>query len=289
MRETRFLGRLGRAFGVGAVLAFALPHCVLALPPPLTEAPDGRALVLTLDRTFSRPDSAPDVDHSWRTTYRDGSTDGIDVRTLAGNGEQEIYVDPAYGAEIGVPGLEPFSVSHGTLEITAKPASPDLAEAIAGRRFTSGLMTTQPSFSQLYGYFEVRAKLPKGKGLWPTVWMLPADMTWPPELDIMESLGDPKTVYFTAHTQGVAPHPVQATLRDDGFHTFAVSWDSQQVVWYVDGHEVARQKTPPDMHKPMFLLANLAVGGNWPGPPDESTPFPAKFSIAYIRAYRFSN
>ena len=76
-------------------------------------------------------------------------------------------------------------------------------------------------------------------------------------------------------------------ISPNGFHIFAASWDPQEIIWYVDGREVRRQPTPPDMNKPMYLLANLAVGGHWPGAPDASTSFPARMSIDYIRAYKF--
>jgi beta-glucanase (GH16 family) len=152
----------------------------------------------------------------------------------------------------------------------------------------SGLITTQPSFAQAFGYFEAGLQLPAGKGLWPALWLLPIDMTWPPEIDIMESIGDPLTAYMSTHSKAEADFTQKVAVDGPGFHTFAVSWDPGSVVWYVDRRVVARKPTPADMHKPMYLLANLAVGGTWPGAPDDSTRFPARYRIAFIRAYRFA-
>jgi beta-glucanase (GH16 family) len=135
----------------------------------------------------------------------------------------------------------------------------------------------------------MRARLPRGKGLWPAFWLLPKDQSWPPEIDVMEEIGDPGVVYHTVHSR-IADQPgVKAEVPGDpdGFHTFAVAWDPQQVVWYVDGRETARKPTPPDANKPMYLLVNLAVGGHWPGVPDASTAFPARMTVRWVRAYRF--
>ena len=164
-----------------------------------------------------------------------------------------------------------------------------LSAQLGGYRYFSGLISSQPSFAQTYGYFEMRAKIPRGKGLWPAFWMLPADFSWPPELDVMESIGDPSAYYTTAHSAVTKMAAgLKTDIAPDAFHTFAVAWDEKQIVWYVDGREVNRQPTPPDMHKPMYLVANLAVGGNWPGSPDGATRFPARMTIDYIRAYRFA-
>jgi beta-glucanase (GH16 family) len=133
----------------------------------------------------------------------------------------------------------------------------------------------------------MRAELPQGKGLWPAFWMLPKDGGWPPEIDIVESIGDPGHVYMTAHSKFGKAHGIEANITPNVFHTFAVSWDRHELIWYIDGTETGRMRTPDDMHKPMYLLANLAVGGRWPGAPDATTRFPAKLMIDYIRAYRF--
>jgi hypothetical protein len=284
-----------------------------ATPGPLARTPDGRALTLTFADEFDSFRPFRNGQGVWRTTFRDGRDDHDDdfnLRTLKWNKELQLYVDPdmvghrgRHGdderpgdegkrarrhAEDRPLGLNPFSVRGGVLEIRAERAPPRVAEQLGGFYYLSGLITTQPSFRQTYGYFEMRAKLPRGKGVWPAFWMLPADLSWPPEIDIMESIGDPSTVYVTAHSNHVKGQGVEVKTDPDGFNTFAVAWDKDQLVWFVNGREVKRQPTPADMHKPMYLLANVALGGDWAGAPDQTTPFPARMQIDYIRAYRFA-
>jgi beta-glucanase (GH16 family) len=69
------------------------------------------------------------------------------------------------------------------------------------------------------------------------------------------------------------------------FHVFAVKWTADEVTWFLDGNPVFRVPTPSDMHKPMYVVLNLAVGGDWPGSPDDTTPFPSEFEIDYVRVY----
>jgi beta-glucanase (GH16 family) len=250
-------------------------------------------LVVTFDDEFSHFDRWRDGKGVWRTTFRDGKADDeYEVRTLRWNKELELYVDPetrphAVGPGPGL-GINPFTVSDGALTITTDRAPADLVPQLGGFRYVSGLISTQPSFSQTYGYFEMRAKLPRGKGIWPAFWLLPTDFDWPPEIDVMESIGDPSKVYVTAHSKTVKDGGLEVTVSPDDFHTYAVSWDQDKLVWFVDGREVKRLATPADMHKPMYLLANVAVGGDWAGTPDATTPFPTRYVIDYIRAYRFA-
>jgi beta-glucanase (GH16 family) len=253
----------------------------------LTRAPDGRPLVLTFGDEFDRAGRTPGP--RWRTTFGDGQDPGIDQRTIASNKELQLYVDRDYGARIGVTDFDPFDLRDGVLHIAASRAPAGQSPKLAGRQYRSGLISSLPSAAQRYGYFEVRAKLPRGKGLWPAIWLLPADLTWPPEIDIMESIGDPHRVYVTVHSKAVQSNSVPVDVPGDGFHTYAVSWDPRAIVWYLDGAETARQPTPADMDKPMYLIANLAVGGQWPGAPDASTTFPAELQIDYVRIYRFAD
>lgn len=280
---------------VVAVVAFPLAGAAGRAPrlqapgAVLTETPDGRRLTPTFSEEFDRfrPHRAPGGG-VWRTTFGDGRVDDLDQRTIRKNGELQIYVDPSMRHAGQAVALDPFSVSDGVLEITANKLAPDKSALMGGYGFSSGLITSQPSFSQRYGYFEMRAALPAGKGLWPAFWMLAADHSWPPEIDVMENIGDPRRAYVTAHSSTRKAEGIEVALSDQTFHTFAVAWDPQTLVWFVDGAEVGRQPTPSDMHKPMYLVANLAIGGGWAGPPDAQTRWPAKLRIDYIRAYRFT-
>ncbi|MGO9467267.1 MAG: M64 family metallopeptidase [Isosphaeraceae bacterium] len=195
------------------------------------------------------------------------------------NHELQAYVEDA------------FETKDGVLRIRAEKgkASYDGRE----RAFRSGMMTTYQKFSQQYGRFELRCRVPVGKGLWPACWLLPEPIGWPPEIDILEILGhDTKTAYFTHHWQ-----QARGSYKSDGgkwsdqkdfgkeFHVVAVEWTPQEIRWEVDGKE--RFKSTKEIpRKPMYLLLNLAVGGDWPKSPDERTAFPAFFEIDYVRVYK---
>lgn len=162
---------------------------------------------------------------------------------------------------------------------------------LADRRYTSGLVDTQDRFAQVFGRFEIRAQLPAGQGLWPAHWMLPDDHpAWPPEIDIMELLGhEPDVVHCTQHW-GRWPnnaHRGESFKGPDfsaGFHTFAVEWSPERIDWFVDDRLVFTSANDiPQI--PFYLILNTAVGGHWPGNPDETTTFPQYHRIDYVRVY----
>jgi beta-glucanase (GH16 family) len=293
MAPTRFMAAALMGLSVLAAGCSAPAEAQRADDAPLTQAPDGRRLTPTFTETFQTLDRVRGgkgaMGGRWRTAFYDGSKGGIDNRTLPNNKEMQAYVDPEMTDHFGRPmGLNPFQVHDGQLDIVAQPATPVVRVELDGLSYTSGLISSQPSFAQQYGYFEARVKLPRGKGLWPAIWMLPADFTWPPEIDVMESIGNPAQAFMTVHSHPVPTKGVEVHPSPDGFHTYAVAWDAQQVVFYLDGKETQRMPTPSDMHRPMYIVANLALGGDWAGTPDASTAFPARFSIRFIRAYRFA-
>jgi beta-glucanase (GH16 family) len=224
---------------------------------------------------------------TWATDFWYDALDSLG-NTLEGNGEQEWYINSNNAATSSV---KPWTVSNGVLSLTAAKASPAISALIGGYQYTSGEINSYHSFSQTYGYFEMRAELPAGQGFWPAFWLLPEDGSWPPELDIMEVLGnDPTTLYTTVHSNvgGVhTSHGVGTTVANTstGYHTYAVDWEPDYITWYFDGKQTYKVATPADMNKPMYIEANLAVGGYWPGDADSTTPFPAQMKIDYIRAY----
>lgn len=185
-------------------------------------------------------------------------------------------------------------IDSGRLVIAA------LKENYSGKAYTSARMRTLFKGDWLYGRFEVRAKLPYGQGLWPAIWMLPSDWEyggWPAsgEIDIMELLGhQTNRVYGTIHYGADPQHHLQKggsyTLPSGtfagGYHTFTVEWDSTHFVWYVDGvaYYVANAQSPFDRR--FHMLLNVAVGGNWPGAPDEFTTFPQTMYVEYVRVYK---
>ena len=151
------------------------------------------------------------------------------------------------------------------------------------------------SFSQLYGYFEVDAKLPSGQGMWPAFWLLPENNTWPPELDVFEQLGkDPNKIYMTSHSEGAGKmtavsQSVAVPNATTEFHTYGVLWSPTELVWYVDGKQVAETATPVDMHTPMYMLLDLNVGGAWGGGVTSATPSGHSLQINWVRAYSLTD
>jgi len=234
---------------------------------------------------------------TWKTNYAFGTQSGPGdwgSRTLTGNGELEIYVDPAFsGTGSTALGLNPFSVSNGVLTITAAPTPAADVSALSGYDYTSGLITTEKSFAQLYGYFEIRAELPAGQGVWPAFWLLPANGGAPTELDVMEQVGG-STTFQTAHYAGASGAATQTgftsyTPTDStGFNTYGVLWTKASLTWYVNGVEVATMATPAGMDTPMYMLVDLAIGGNWPGTPPAGFTS-AQLKVDYVRAYSLAS
>jgi beta-glucanase (GH16 family) len=287
-RIRRRLRDAAGAFLAAVAVASVSPAWSAASDPPLKTAPDGRALTLVFSDDFQTFRPWTGKSGVWRTVFGDGSHQDLDHRTIASNGELQVYVDPNMVDANGSLGLDPFSVNGGVLAITAAPTPAAIRPRIKNYAYTSGLITSQPSFSQIYGYFEMRAELPPGRGLWPAFWLLPTDQSWPPEIDVVESFGDPTEIFVTAHSTVEKPKGGKTQIAGNAFHVFAVSWDQRQLIWYIDGREIDKETTPADMRKPMYMLANLAIIGREPGAPDATTHFPAALKIDYIRAYRFT-
>jgi beta-glucanase (GH16 family) len=177
------------------------------------------------------------------------------------------------------------------------------------RDYTSARLKTLGKFSQKYGRFEARIKIPQGQGIWPAFWMLGSDIDkigWPKggEIDIMENIGkEPAIVHGTIHGPGYSgdkgigsPYnlPPDQHFADD-FHLYAVEWESKAIRFYVDDHLYATL-TPANLPKgtkwvynhPFFMLLNVAVGGGWPGNPDGTTVFPQTMLVDYVRVYKRS-
>jgi beta-glucanase (GH16 family) len=204
-----------------------------------------------------------------------------------------------------------------------------IKESLHGCGYTSARMKTRkrdgaPLFSKLYGKFEIRAKVPWGKGLWPALWLLPQDDAYggwaaSGEIDVMEIVGEkPHEVLGTIHFGSTFPArslvthvhklPGGSTVAD--WHVYAVEWEPGEIRWRVDGILWATQnfwwscsKTtragagiearrsadlnhwPAPFDQPFYLVMNVAVGGNFPGAPNAQTRFPAELVVDYVRVY----
>ena len=187
-------------------------------------------------------------------------------------------------------------VKDGMLTIRARQ------ESYLGKQYTSARMRTLNKGDWKYGRFEVRAQLPYGQGLWPAIWMLPTDWAyggWPTsgEIDIMELLGhEPWKVYGTIHFGPAAPNnqhlggsyslPTEAPTFAGSFHVFSIEWDSLGIRWFVDSTNYFSVAKSMPFDQRFHLLLNVAVGGNWPGSPNEMTVFPQDMIVDYVRVFQ---
>lgn len=246
------------------------------------------------------PTTVDDIPEGWALVWNDEFTDAeIDRRKWGyatggngfGNNEGQYYTDDPENAYI----------EDGALVIEARE------ERYRGRDYTSAKLQTLVLADWLYGRIDIRARLPQGQGLWPAFWMLPSSGTygsWPysGEIDIMELLGhEPQTVYGTLHYGDASGHEhsgTSYTLEEgtfaDEFHTFTLIWEPERIRWYVDGLQYQEQTEwftrnagyPAPFNHEFYLILNLAVGGNWPGYPDETTEFPQRLWVDYVRVYQ---
>jgi beta-glucanase (GH16 family) len=159
------------------------------------------------------------------------------------------------------------------------------------RIFTSGTMTTVGLFAQTYGRFEIRCRFPQGQGLTAKFSLEPVPTGELPSIDVVHVIGsEPGTARFASHWgDEMSERSYSGTWAIgkpvDDFHIFAVEWDAQKIVWFIDGKERFRsiEGVP---HQPMYLALRLAVGGETAHAPPEETPFPASFDIDYVRIYK---
>ncbi len=214
-----------------------------------------------------------------------------------GNDELEYYTDSTDNAATD---------GKGNLVITTKAAD-GLQQCYYGPcKYTSARLLTKNRFEIAYGRVEARIKVPRGAGLWPAFWMLGSDIdqvNWPQtgEIDIMENVGRlPNRVFGTLHGPGYSGGQSYGRSYDfnkpvaDDFHTFAVEWQPNKIVWYVDGIQY-HQATPTDAflqgkqwvyNHSFFMLLNVAVGGNFGGAVGADTVFPQAMTVDYVRLYQ---
>lgn len=250
--------------------------------------------------------SAPSPNRNWVLTWSDEFTGQAGsspdptkwVTESGGNGwgndELEYYT----------PRPQNVRLENGNLVLEARKEEFKGSDGV-NRRYTSGRLKSQGRFSQAYGRFEARVRIPYGQGVWPAFWMLGEDFPavgWPEcgEIDIMENVDIEKSrIQGSIHGPGYSARKSLTsgfTLPQgsfsDGFHVFAVEWEPQTIRFYADD-ELYATKTPADLPKgakwvfdhPFFIILNLAVGGNLPASPDVSTEFPQRMLVDYVRVY----
>ena len=272
---------------IGCASASATPEVPATLTPTvaptLTPTPDSDSWILVWSDEFEGANgSAPDP-AKWN--QQEGGAGW-------GNGELQYYTK----------GTNNSFLQDGMLVIQVKE------EYMLGRDYTSARLTTQFKGDWTFGRFEIRAKLPNTQGIWPAFWMLPSRGRYGSgpaggEIDIMEMIGsEPFRSYGTLHfgnpaerSSGSYDLPNGATYADD-FHLFAVEWEPDEIRWYVDDvlfHSETEWFTsslnapyPAPFDQNFHLLVNVAVGGVWPGSPDETSVFPQMLYVDYVRVYQ---
>ena len=213
-------------------------------------------------------------------------------RSISQNGELQYYLDPRAGRDpLSLQQKETLFVRDGVLHLRASMVRNNEQYLSGGQPFLSGMLSSARGFSFTYGYVEIRARMPKGAGLWPALWLLPITQAWPPEIDIAEVIGKTPTRYYASvHAREFgfrinSTYPIDTYDLSEKFSTFGMKWTREKIEWLFNGKIVAECDTPSDLHQPMYLLVNLAVGGLWGGIPDDPAVFPAEFLIDYIRVY----
>ena len=193
------------------------------------------------------------------------------------------FVSPAQGF--------PFTVNDGILRIEA---------AMKNGEWQSGLLSAvDPNgkgFKQQFGYFECRAKLPAGPGVWPAFWLMGTKNRWAtgprvnPEVDILEQYGHwPNRFSFALHLWGLGGmssihegEKIEVLGMQDDFHTYGMLIEADSMILYFDGVEMYRRKTPEELHTPLYPLVNLALGPGWPL---DKTPDPSYMYVDYVKIY----
>jgi beta-glucanase (GH16 family) len=229
---------------------------------------------------FDGPEGASPDPERWR----------FDVGTDWGNAQLEY--DTARPENVSLDG-------EGHLAITARE------ESYQGRDYTSGRINTLGFFAQETGRFEARIRLPVGQGIWPAFWLLGENFTdvgWPAcgEIDILEYRGqEPRVIHGSLHGPGYSGgSAVTGRLEVEGdglhedFHVYGIEWEPGRITWTLDG-EAFQSFTPESLppggrwvfDHPFFIILNVAVGGLFVGPPDETTVFPQTMLVDWVRVY----
>jgi beta-glucanase (GH16 family) len=268
-------------------------------PPPSNENIDDPTLTLADNDEVSPGDTLTLV---WADEFDDSQLDPENWFFETGDGSQ--YGIPGWGNnELQYYLPNNASLENGLLTIEAR------AESSNGFDYTSARIHTRDRFAFRYGRIEARMRLPGGQGVWPAFWLLPQNDQYggwaaSGEIDIVEAVNlggaGGNNIYGTIHYGGEWPNnvfsgeaflvPANATTE---FHTYAIEWDANEIRWYVDDVLYAMRNSwlstggvfpaPFDQH--FYILLNVAVGGNFPGNPDDSTTFPVRMEVDWLRVY----
>ena len=254
------------------------------------------------------PPAMPTPSVSYNTLVWSDEFNGSSVNTSNWTFETGIGMNGWGNQELEYYRSQNATVSGGMLLIQAKK------ESYRGSSYTSARIKTQGKREFQYGRFEARVKLPYGQGIWPAFWTLGYDIdtvSWPAsgEIDILEMVGggsggdsselrDDTTVSSVHYQQTNGERMNKGNVFtlptgtfSDGFHIVSMVWDANYIYYFMDGVQYGAQEITSadrydEFHKPHFMLLNLAVGGVWPGYPDQYTVFPQNYYIDYVRVYQ---
>jgi hypothetical protein len=286
------------AAGRRAIIALAALTCwASATLQACAEKLDRSTLTLTFSddfKNFQAPAEGETGNQAgpWTTVF--GYNPGhVGDHTLPGNSELQLYVDRQFKGSSERPlGLDPFRKTDQGLAIVASEIPKKVLPFSWGYNYQSGLLTTRKSFSQKFGYFELRAKVPSGPGIWPAFWLLPLDGRWPPEIDVMEICCKSASNYSVAlHWGTPEDHKRDGKIFDvpdlsKDFHTYGVKWTAEEICFYLDDEKTFCAPADEQFSTPMYMLVNLAlVDPKRTVSPQEQLRLPAAFELAYVKAY----
>lgn len=206
--------------------------------------------------------------------------------------QQQYYIDLQNDPDFG---YNPFNLDGEFLTITAVETPDTLLEAANNQPWLSGVLTTADTFNFTYGYIEASINPKEGKGVWPAFWMLSTEFEdLKPELYIMEYNGSkPSSLFHNYNFEGDDGNLFTAgqwEVRSDdfasGFHKVGVDWSPNRLLFYIDDVPRYQVDGANVSSQDMYLILNLAIGGIWTEPPDETTPRPASVAIDYVRVYQ---
>ena len=281
-----------RHLAAGLTLLLAAGGCTQNPPGPVITATAGSTPV----NTATNADPHPYADYTeqvWSDEFNDTSLDATkwsyEVQDQWFNNELESTTSSRNNVNL----------SNGNLNITA------IKENYNGHQYTSGRINTKGKKEFVFGRYDVRAKLPKGKGIWPAIWMLGANdsqAAWPAcgEIDIMELKGSAPTVNYTTmhygntvatHQQKGTAYPLPSGDFSTDFHLFSLVRSQNQLDFYIDGNKyytlTANDVSPYPFNNPFYAILNLAVGGDFDGNPDASTTFPQTMQVDYVKFLQY--
>jgi hypothetical protein len=300
MRHTASRYRHQVFLGLAVIHFGSLPAVEPAAALTATASMLARLGTASFDERFERFDHGPDqarprLPHRWRTVFGFGGATSLSNRQMSSGSfaaDAQFAGIASNGPGRRPLGLDPFEHVPGLLTILARPMPRTLRPLAWEKPYYGGAITTKFSFAQKLGYFEMEARLPAGKGLWPAFWLMPVGGRWPDagEIDVFEGLGDPRMIFCTV-IAGQHKRTVRVQLKFDasaGYHRYGVLWGPRKLTWFVDRKPVATAPTPAALaHRKAYMIANLAVGGAWGGYPDHTTHFPARYEIRRITVWPY--